>query len=884
MGKDSHTKEINAHAWTFLKYLCGEASDPIISVAWFFADDKTVVPQFGSRSHPLSYLQKEYDLVTSLHPDRLIELHIAVNETNGKGKTLDDIRNPRAILVDIDIPIPKEAFSALIDWYKPDWAVRSSPGKYHLYWKISPTIPLPVWADLQLAFASRLGADLEKCQVTSLIRVPGFTRHLKKSNKLFTPTIVYQAKTPFCLRSYKTLLKTFPWIPKFAEKGKQLMHAQRSERARVAARIAADMQTTGRLQPGFKFKTVRHEGGRNTALYSYVKQFVSESGSSLDVTSEIGNQLNDAFTPPLLPREANVAISSGWKKGMVMFKKQEERTRLLIEGISPAPQKKDKTSNSVPRHIPEAAKYFAQRLWKEKENRLTIIKALHHANTSGDFSTLVDYLTERFMFAGATRQSIPALSIRQKSRWGSSVVGSLLFDRESFTPFCAKVFQSLLRLARRAGKKEPKFLEYTKKPISHSRKKQLAEAWFQDLSVQPNIERQPAHLIVFQNGVYDLTTRKFAADPDAPTKYSHPIWANYIPGEVSTPTWDKYLSDWFPRDPEIRRFFFRWFGYSFTTDTSRQCFAFFFGDGGAGKGSVAQTLCSLAGSPNYTSLQYDAFDSKFALSSIADKLVVSVDECESDHELQHERRLVVVKKITGGERFQIERKYAQPFEDDLPAKMTLQANEILRYQDKGGSIKRRMVAVGFQYPYPDAGGTKLIPDIILESDADAMATLAARYWAKARLLDRPFDMPNCKAIQYGNKNARDKLNIYAVICQQYLVTRLSARISGQALIELAKWIRLQSNLRENIRNGQVTSEIEVFFGSKITKSKHIKSYPGGPEVRGYVGLEINRKALLDEYPELEATPHNFMRDFPYLLKALGLMETVPVIHESVLTQ
>src|SRR6266403_1841840 len=58
-------------------------------------------------------------------------VYLTINETDGKGRTADDIVRVRAVFVDIDDGRPLPTFHI-----KPHIVVESSPGKWHLYWRV----------------------------------------------------------------------------------------------------------------------------------------------------------------------------------------------------------------------------------------------------------------------------------------------------------------------------------------------------------------------------------------------------------------------------------------------------------------------------------------------------------------------------------------------------------------------------------------------------------------------------------------------------------------------------------------------------------------------------------------------------------------------------
>lgn len=94
---------------------------------------------------------------------------IMVNEGDGKGRKAENVVKVRSLFIDLDGP-PMEPAAMLL---KPHIVVESSPGKYHLYWKVSDC-PLDRFTPLQRAIAQQFGGDTSCTDLARVLRVPGF--------------------------------------------------------------------------------------------------------------------------------------------------------------------------------------------------------------------------------------------------------------------------------------------------------------------------------------------------------------------------------------------------------------------------------------------------------------------------------------------------------------------------------------------------------------------------------------------------------------------------------------------------------------------------------------------------------------------------------------
>lgn len=103
-------------------------------------------------------------------------IFVTVNCTDGKGRKKENIVAVRAIFVDLDgSPLQPILESSL----EPHMILESSPERYHAYW-IVEGVRNEEFTPMQKALALRFGGDSQVCDLSRVMRVPGFF-HLKKT-------------------------------------------------------------------------------------------------------------------------------------------------------------------------------------------------------------------------------------------------------------------------------------------------------------------------------------------------------------------------------------------------------------------------------------------------------------------------------------------------------------------------------------------------------------------------------------------------------------------------------------------------------------------------------------------------------------------------------
>lgn len=97
----------------------------------------------------------------------------AINALDGHGRELVNIDHIRTHVVDLDNPITAQAnYSRAAA--SGTFAVQSSPGKYHVYWRVKPYTSNNYYTMIQRKFAQFYDGDKSIIDATRVMRVPGF--------------------------------------------------------------------------------------------------------------------------------------------------------------------------------------------------------------------------------------------------------------------------------------------------------------------------------------------------------------------------------------------------------------------------------------------------------------------------------------------------------------------------------------------------------------------------------------------------------------------------------------------------------------------------------------------------------------------------------------
>ncbi len=114
-------------------------------------------------------------------------IFVTVNEMDGVGRDLNNVKYIRTQCVDIDnLLTAEDSYKRAIAAHpQPHFAVQSSPGRYHVYWLVEPYVSNDYYTIIQRKLRQIYDGDKMVIDATRVLRVPGFY-HLKAEPYLVT--------------------------------------------------------------------------------------------------------------------------------------------------------------------------------------------------------------------------------------------------------------------------------------------------------------------------------------------------------------------------------------------------------------------------------------------------------------------------------------------------------------------------------------------------------------------------------------------------------------------------------------------------------------------------------------------------------------------------
>lgn len=214
--------------------------------------------------------------------------------------------------------------------------------------------------------------------------------------------------------------------------------------------------------------------------------------------------------------------------------------------------------------------------------------------------------------------------------------------------------------------------------------------WLDEDSSRPD----PQEVVCCKNGILDIRDRKLL--DHTPLLFSkNSIKFDYHPLARKPKSWMKFLDDIFADDIEARELLQMWFGYCLTEDTRQHKLLMMVGPPRSGKGTILRILKAMIGAHAYGSMNFEAMENNFGLSSAVDKSVLIFPDARIGPRSNQSKIVSDLLSITGEDTIRIDRKNLDPVDVELKCRVIIVSNEVLKLYDPSGAMAGRTLMIRF---------------------------------------------------------------------------------------------------------------------------------------------------------------------------------------------
>ncbi|MBF0196854.1 MAG: hypothetical protein HQL32_04055 [Planctomycetes bacterium] len=328
-------------------------------------------------------------------------------------------------------------------------------------------------------------------------------------------------------------------------------------------------------------------------------------------------------------------------------------------------------------------------------------------------------------------------------------------------------------------------------------------------------------MLNFKNGLLNINNHNL--EPHTLEYFStNQLEVDYDPN-AECPIWKRCLSDWFGEDDHAKETIDslrRLFRYYITGESDQQKGGLFVGKPRAGKGITTTILKAIIGKSNCASPSLSQLGENFGLSSLLGKTLAIVGDASLGKRSDAGAIVETLKKITGGDSVDINRKNREYISVELPTRFVITCNQVNDLPDSSGAFASRWIIVPFENSFLGEEDKNLINKLITELAGIVRWSLEA----KAQLFE-----------SRGGKACRAAL--------EELTSPLAVFIREECVVGKEKSINTHE-LYDMFKDWCIAHEIEVVTKTKLSKdlkSTHRVTVKASNGQRRYLGIGQGRE-------------------------------------------
>ncbi|MGW7083325.1 DNA primase family protein [Streptomyces sp. NPDC054871] len=234
-----------------------------------------------------------------------------------------------------------------------------------------------------------------------------------------------------------------------------------------------------------------------------------------------------------------------------------------------------------------------------------------------------------------------------------------------------------------------------------------APTWIDDQHERPD----DGPIVACENGLLRIRDRELL--PHSPGFFNLVSVPFRYDAHAIAPTWEGFLRQIWPDNPEPITALQEWFGYILSGRTDQQKILLMVGPSRSGKGTIARVLKMLVGKENLAGPTLAGLGTNFGLSTLIGKPLAVI----SDARLSGNDNSGVVERlltISGEDTIDIDRKYRQPWTGKLPTRLMILSNELPHFGDSSGVIARRFIVLNMTLSWLGKEDSTLIDRLAAE--------------------------------------------------------------------------------------------------------------------------------------------------------------------------
>lgn len=266
----------------------------------------------------------------------------------------------------------------------------------------------------------------------------------------------------------------------------------------------------------------------------------------------------------------------------------------------------------------------------------------------------------------------------------------------------------------------------------------------------PTFPEDPRKLIPFGNGLFNVESYiKTGVVKDSLMPFTDNLFNTMklpydLDESAACPRWEAFLTSiWGSATCDRAEALREWIGHLMIPDITQHKIAILHGVPRSGKSTIGRIIRRVVGHENAAAANILALSGSHGLSPYVGKNAMIFFDAHMSSKIAGEQSLEILKTISGGDPVQINRKYHDPYDITLSARIMMVCNEMPRFKDSGNALLSRLIPFRFEQTFFGQEDKQLESDLVKELPGIALWALEGirRYISNGKL-----SMPN-EAIQ-----------------------------------------------------------------------------------------------------------------------------------------
>ncbi|MCF2909967.1 phage/plasmid primase, P4 family [Pseudoalteromonas sp. DL2-H2.2] len=245
-----------------------------------------------------------------------------------------------------------------------------------------------------------------------------------------------------------------------------------------------------------------------------------------------------------------------------------------------------------------------------------------------------------------------------------------------------------------------------------------------DLANVPALPEPNNDIVVFENGIVDVSNGTPTLQKHTPDVFTFNHCEYNYNRKAQCPKWHEFLYSIWPDDLELHSMLQEWFGYILTGDITLQKMIILLGKSRGGKGVIGDVMRALVGKGNVSAPMLPNLAENSALFSMSKSKLTLIPDAHSVHVAKRDAVLSTIKALTGGDPITYDVKFKDAQTTVFNTRLVLSTNNMPEFIDASGALVNRIMVFPFWKSFAGKEDPKLREKLLAEIEGIAQWAMA----------------------------------------------------------------------------------------------------------------------------------------------------------------